>query len=382
VSGDGTDPARKHDATVGPGGSTDLGTADAGASPPGGAQRPGRIARARGAADQVGRRAGESLQQARERYVTVRLASEAFEHDRTRAGGLLAGGLAYRIFLWQIPLALFLISLFGLGAELASADPGDLADRAGFTASVAATVAKGVTASEQGRVWFLLLGAFLTIWAGRGVFRGLRLVSELAWGARAARVSSLRGSLVVTAFGLSILMLQSLLPMLSEALGVPGIVHLILGLLLATAVLTWGLSLLPRGDAPWTAVIPGAIVLGVCLRLLSLAAATYFARRLGHASDLYGSLGIAIVMMLYLFVIARLFVGAQFLNATLHGRKAEEQLAAWASSAVAGTWEQGRDHHAEAGASDDVVWQVRPDIHPAVADRPDGAADEGPGPPG
>ena len=88
----GEDPAAGHVGSAATGG-------DDGASP-GGPAQPGRIARARGTADQVERRARESFEQARARFIAVRLASEAFEHDRSRAGGLLAGGLAYRIFLW------------------------------------------------------------------------------------------------------------------------------------------------------------------------------------------------------------------------------------------------------------------------------------------
>jgi hypothetical protein len=53
----------------------------------------------------------------------VRLAVQAFESDRKRAGGLLAGGLAYRIFLWQIPLALFLVSALGVATELSGTTP-------------------------------------------------------------------------------------------------------------------------------------------------------------------------------------------------------------------------------------------------------------------
>src|SRR3990172_1539363 len=128
------------------------------------------LARARGTANQVERRARESLEQARDRFVAVRLAYEAFERDRARAGGLLAGGLAYRIFLWQIPLALFLLSALGLAADLAGADPADLARQTGLTAALSAAIANGVTASEHGRAWFLFLGAFLTVWAGRGMF--------------------------------------------------------------------------------------------------------------------------------------------------------------------------------------------------------------------
>jgi uncharacterized BrkB/YihY/UPF0761 family membrane protein len=66
----------------------------------------------------------------------------------------------------------------------------------------------------------------------------------------------------------------------------------------------------------------------VGFRLLGLAVSTYFAYRLDRSDDLYGSLAIAVVMMLYLFVIARLFVAAQFLNASLHRRRAEPAPAA------------------------------------------------------
>ena len=209
MSGEVAEPGRKDGGTAGePDRAEDAGTPDVGA-PPGAAYRPGRLARARGTANQVERRARESLEQARDRFVAVRLASEAFEQDRARAGGLLAGVLAYRIFLWQIPLALFLLSAFGLAAELAGDDPAYLAWQVGLTAALSAAIAQGVAASEHGRVWFLLLGAFLTVWAGRGMFSGFRLVSQLAWRARATPYSSLRGSLLVTAFGLGFLTLQS-----------------------------------------------------------------------------------------------------------------------------------------------------------------------------
>jgi uncharacterized BrkB/YihY/UPF0761 family membrane protein len=341
---------------------------------------PGRIARARETADRYERRARETYEQARARYTAVQLAAEAFDRDRARAGGLLAGGLAYRIFIWEIPLALFLVSALGLTAEFAGADPADLAREAGLSAAMVATVAQGVAASEQGRWWLLFLGAFLTVWAGRGVFRGLRLVSQLAWGERAPPQSTLKGSLAVTGLGLGLIAIQAFLPTLSDALGLPGVAQLLLGLVVATVVLTWALSLLPRADARWTAVIPGAVVLGVGFRLLGLAASTYFAYRLESSSDLYGALGIAIVFMLYLFLVARLFVAAQFLNATLYRRHAEEKLTRWAASSVSGLWEQGGDHHPEPGAADDVVGQVGADVHPPEADRSDHAAEDGPGP--
>ena len=249
------------------------------------------------------------------------LAVQAFESDRRRAGGLLAGGLAYRIFLWQIPFALFLVSAFGLATELSGDDPADLARKTGMTAALAGAISQAVAASDSARWWLLILGAFLTVWAGRGVYRGVRLVSELAWDIRAPRGSSLKGSLAVTGFGLRAVAMQAFLPKLSEALDVPGLIRFSLGLILASSLAFAALRLLPHADAPWISIVPGAVLTGVGMRLLGLAASTYFAYRLDHSNDLYGALGLAVVMMLYLFLVARIFVAAQFLNATLFRRR-------------------------------------------------------------
>ncbi|HET8526452.1 MAG TPA: YhjD/YihY/BrkB family envelope integrity protein [Actinomycetota bacterium] len=282
---------------------------------------PGRVARARQSAGELERRARDEFARAREQHASVRLAVEAFESDRARAGGLLAGGLAYRVFLWQIPLALFLVSAFGLVTQLAGEQPSDLARRIGMTAALAGAIAEAVSASDSARWWLMILGAFLTVWAGRGVYRGIRLVSELAWNERGHPVSSLKASLLVTGFGLLLVSLQLFLPKVTESLGVPALLRFVFGLVLASVLSLWMLWLLPKNGAPWTALLPGAVLFGVGMRALGLAAATYFAYRLDHSGDLYGAIGIAIVMMLYLFVVARVFVAAQFLNATLYRRR-------------------------------------------------------------
>lgn len=281
----------------------------------------GRIARARRSAESVERRAREEFERARDRHPSVRIVVQAFESDRRRAGGLLAGGLAYKVFLWQIPLVLFLVSAFGLVVDLAGDDPADLARQTGMTAALASAVSQAVAASHSGRWWLLILGAFLTVWAGRGVYRGVRLVSELAWDARAPKGNSFLGSLAVTGIGLLGIAMQAFLPKIFSDLDAPPVIAFVISLILASAVSVWMLSLLPRADTPWPAVLPGAVMFGIGIRLLGLAASTYFAFRLDRTSDLYGALGIAIVMMLYLFLLARLFVAAQFLNATLDRRR-------------------------------------------------------------
>jgi uncharacterized BrkB/YihY/UPF0761 family membrane protein len=151
------------------------------------------------------------------------------------------------------------------------------------------------------------------------------LISELAWDTRAPRGSSLKGSLAVTGFGVLAVAMQAFLPKVTETLHTPPVLRFVLGLILASALAFVVLRLLPKADVPWTALVPGAVLTGVGMRLLGLAASTYFAYRLDQSDDLYGALGLAVVMMLYLFLVARLFVAAQFLNATMHRRREPRQ---------------------------------------------------------
>jgi uncharacterized BrkB/YihY/UPF0761 family membrane protein len=88
---------------------------------------------------------------------------------------------------------------------------------------------------------------------------------------------------------------------------------------IVTAIVLGGLLLLPHGERRWLALVPGALVFALALRLLSLATSFYFAPKLGRVHDLYGSHGIAIVILLSLFLIARAWVVCQFLNATIAG---------------------------------------------------------------
>ena len=70
------------------------------------------------------------------------------------------------------------------------------------------------------------------------------------------------------------------------------------------------------------ALLPGAALLGVGHALLELATVLYLAPKLTRAPALYGSLGSAATLLLWLFLMSRIIVAAAFLNATLWRRPA------------------------------------------------------------
>ena len=254
----------------------------------------------------------------RARHASVRLAYAAFESDRRQAGALLAGGIAYRLFLWLLPTALSVVGLVGLVADLSSRSPEQVAHDAGFGAALVVTVAQAANRSGSGSLYLLLLGAVLTLWAGRSVVKALRLTSAVAWRLQPTPLErSILASVTYTAIAIGLMLLPSVLPLLHRGpFGLDVIVELatLTGLV---ALSVWMQSILPHPEgAPWKAFVPGAIMLGVGVDLLRIVTRVYFAGRLGRVDDLYGALGLAAVFMAWLYLAGRLIVASFAVSAT------------------------------------------------------------------
>jgi uncharacterized BrkB/YihY/UPF0761 family membrane protein len=287
---------------------------------PEGATKKKRVAELRGRAAELERQATQRFERERARRSWVRIGWNAWNRDARQGGNLLAGGLAYRVFLWQLPSALFFISLLGVMSDLAGKDPAQAARQWGVNAAVATTVAKGVSGAGSGRWWLLILGGWLMLWAGRGAARAVVVISRIAWAMppRSQKVSSTKASLVFTAFATGGIILQTVVQQLLSGALIEDIVAWVVVSVMLLALVTLALTLLPR-RGEWTAVIPGALFFVGGSRLLGLGSSIYLAGRLDRVDDLYGGLGMAIVIMLWLYVSARLMVWGIFLNATLAG---------------------------------------------------------------
>jgi uncharacterized BrkB/YihY/UPF0761 family membrane protein len=80
-------------------------------------------------------------------------------------------------------------------------------------------------------------------------------------------------------------------------------------------------------EVPWTALVPGALLMTLGVLVIRLATLVYFAPRLESASDLYGGLGLAGVFLAWLYIISRLLVASISLNATIWQREQAEESA-------------------------------------------------------
>ncbi|MGH3016003.1 MAG: YhjD/YihY/BrkB family envelope integrity protein, partial [Gaiellaceae bacterium] len=175
------------------------------------------------------------------------------------------------------------------------------------------------------RAALLVGGLFLLAWFTLGAVRALRLASALAWGME--RRPRLRKPLhAVVAFnGLFLAGAFSFaaLAWLREVLGLGALIATVGLLAVHTAIALEVLWLLPRRTERWQDLLPGALVVAVGTELLHVAVAFYFAPKLERSSELYGALGTATVLLVWLYLFGRLFTSATFLNATLWERRQE-----------------------------------------------------------
>jgi Virulence factor BrkB len=256
------------------------------------------------------------LERERPRHATVEIGFRWFVRDKQIAGGVLGGGLAYRLFFWVLAITLLVSGGLGVASESGVAVTRGIKD-SGLSAELAKSVGTAARESRSGRWWLILLGAYFTLWFSWGVLRALRLVSSAAWQIAPPKLRNAAWAILVVLSTPVILVVVTIGSEYVRAHSSPVLglaVTLLAGVgfaVLALLAMIW----LPSRDVPWTAFVPGAVVLGIGIEALHIFTVYFLASRLENASQLYGTLGLASTALFYLFLIGRGIVWAAELNA-------------------------------------------------------------------
>jgi uncharacterized BrkB/YihY/UPF0761 family membrane protein len=249
-------------------------------------------------------------------------ALDALDRERVAGGSLLAGGLAYRLFFWLVPLGLVIASLLSFWER---GDPQALesvGQEFGLSASAVQASTEAIEQEAHNRWYYLVVGLILLFWFAIGVVRALRISFAVAWDVRPdpMRRPILAGA-IFTLLGVSLILVSGGTQWAREQLGTEGLLPTIALVLVYAAVALWMMNLLPHADASLTALVPGAVLVAVGVQAMHLVIALYLAPKIGRSSELYGSLGAATVILLGLYFTARLITASAFLNAALWERK-------------------------------------------------------------
>ena len=258
----------------------------------------------------------------RSRHASLDALYDTIDRDSEVGGGIIAGALAYRFFIWLLPFALVLVAGLGIAADAASTSPDDAARTLGLAGLVSGSIASAAKSSSR---WYaLLVGIPILVYATRSLLRTLIAAHRLVWGD--LRAAAPRPTLGAT------MRLLGLLLLVFASSGLAGTARAhspALGLLASVALAAayvgiWLLvsQRLPHRRARWTALVPGAVVVGAGLELVQLVAAYVLAPMSLNKQGTYGALGIAAGLLLGLYLVGRVLVAAAALSATLWERRA------------------------------------------------------------
>lgn len=289
----------------------------------------GRIAATRAGVTKAQARAQaayERLEASRQTNHMVDAGFHFYERDLGAGGGVLAGALAFRLFLFAVPYVFVVITIFGSAADLQNESGQDAARSAGLTGLIGKSVADAQRQTTSTKIFSILVGLFALYLGARAVVKTLRAVHALAWKVPLAR---LRNSSRAAALLVAVIAGASLVSTgISKARSERPLFGFIAGL---ASIVIWGGAwlwiswLLPHArNIPITALLPGALLFGVVIWSMHLLTVFYFARKVSHASDTYGAIGSAIGILLALYLIGRAMSASATLNATLWERKQQE----------------------------------------------------------
>ncbi len=249
---------------------------------------------------------------------------DVYERDRECGGGLLAGALAYRFFIWLLPFVLVLVAGLGVLSSAASESPDKLAGRAQMTAIVTASVQDA--ASSNARWYALLIGLPILVYTTRSLLRSLIGVSRLVWTAHVRRASPT----VTQTFGflaiLTAVPAMSAIAVAARASSTAAGVAVTVGATVVYGAL-WFLTSwwLPHTDAPRRALLPGSIVFAIGTLALHVFWGYVVGPLATSRHDTYGSLGTAAALLLGLYFLGRLLVVSAAVNATLWERRQDDR---------------------------------------------------------
>src|SRR6516162_7959943 len=302
------------------------GDGDAPAQVPSPDHAPSRIRRSAGQARQrlasERARLQQELNTRRQRSGAVDAGFLVQELDSRVGGSILAGALAFRIFLFMVPVVYVVFTALGVISRALGHDPAQLAKNAGITGVLAGTVVKVADQSTWTLV-VLVLGAVVTMFITAGsLLKALYVVHWLIWRVPRMMPAGLVPRLVLIGLTLASSAVGVAVNHLRTSSGTAGaVLAVVVTTALSFAVWWWVSWKLPHAPVPASALIPGALLMAVGADVLQLLTTYWIGNLVARKTSTYGAVGVALAVLLWVYILGRIMVASAGLNVALWSRR-------------------------------------------------------------
>jgi uncharacterized BrkB/YihY/UPF0761 family membrane protein len=257
----------------------------------------------------------ETTRRAGERHVSIAVPLRAVERNRRVAASVLAGGIAYRIFLWLVPFGLVVGGALGLGD---AAGIEDALAQGGIPGAVVNAIGDIASAAEASSWLCLLAGVPTLLWEGYSGTKAIQLTHSLVWNDRPPRARPLQSSLAFSGVMCVFVAAVSITWWFRDASAATQVVVFAVTIV-PIAALWLAVSLrLPHGAATWKALLPGAFLVAVGFQVSHAIVVYLLAPRLESTTSVYAALGSVTTLLFFMYIVGRIIVTAPILNCSLH----------------------------------------------------------------
>ena len=255
----------------------------------------------------------ETAKGASERHVAVAVPIRAVERNRRVAASVLAGGLAYRLFLWLLPFGLILGGALGLSNAKSTEDA---VEGSGLPGAITNAVGDAARSANSNSWWLFAVGLPLLLWAGYTGAKAVQLIHALVWDEPPPRTKLLQGSLAFNGMAFAALAVVALTWWVRDDW--PGLLAPVITVAPLAVLWLWISLNLPHGDASWRELLPGALLVSIGFQVLHAVIGSLLVPKLEKSTSLYGDLGATATFLFFMYVTASLVVAAPVLNSSLH----------------------------------------------------------------
>jgi uncharacterized BrkB/YihY/UPF0761 family membrane protein len=264
------------------------------------------------------------IEASRARHAYVDVGFDVIERDSSIGGALLAGALAYRLFVLLLPTSLLFVSGLGLYADVADKSTRNAARDAGLHGLIASEVASTAAGRARWIVFLVMIPAVL--YATVTLYRAIAKVHAIAWhgSGRGVRITSTGVALFAATLLLQLVAVE-LVGWIRRGNQFGGLAALVVFLVLGGGSWLAVSTQLPHRVVHWTALIPGAVTFGVGLLFINVFNVYVTTRLVEDRANTYGALGVAAALLFSLVLIGRLIVVSPELNASLAEHRAQRR---------------------------------------------------------
>ena len=260
----------------------------------------------------------KELQARRETSRVVGAGFDIADLDIHVGGGILAGAVAFRMFLFLVPFVYILFTVLGWVAKAANETPGHFAMTLGITSILASAVVDSQSISIVSQIVLLIGATFALVLTANSLVKTLFVVHWLVWGVPRAKVSGWRPIVVTIVIGLLLTVSSAAANAMRTHLGLPGsLLVVVVVTSLAFATWWWISWQLPHAAVSPRDLIPGAVFVAIGADVMHALTTYWIGSVVARKSNTYGAVGIALAVLLWVYVFGRILVASAGINATL-----------------------------------------------------------------